>query len=73
MQPMKFYIRTFGCTFNQADSEKIEAILKQNGLENSDESNADLIIINTCAVKQTTQSKILSFIHQVSINYPQKS
>ena len=47
----RFYLRTFGCKLNQADSASIRAALVARGLHEAGEpSEADLIIINTCTV-----------------------
>ena len=63
---------TYGCTFNQADSEIIAALLMDEGAEilNSPEE-ADLIIINTCYVKQPTEQKIINHIHKMQEKFPQ--
>jgi len=52
------FIKTFGCTLNQRDGEDIV-----KGLVLSDtEKNADIIIINTCGVKEQTEIKIYKYI-----------
>lgn len=59
---MNFYIKTYGCQMNVNDSEKIRHILENKGLTmQSDEMAADVIIINSCAVRQKPQDKIFSF------------
>ena len=57
---MKIYIKTYGCQSNYADSETIAGLLKEHEL--TTESKADLIILNTCSVKNKTQSKIIHYI-----------
>jgi len=59
------YIKTYGCTLNQADSNIIKSVLENSNYEVCDmhegipyESD-DVFIINTCAVKKPTQQKIL--------------
>ena len=61
---MKVYIKTYGCTFNQADSDRMALMLKEHKHEivNSEEP-AEVIVLNTCSVKDATQQKIL---HKVS-------
>jgi len=60
---MKVFIQTFGCQANIADSEQIAGLLKQNNYElANDEEGADAIIVNSCSVKNKTQSKILDYI-----------
>ena len=59
----KYYIKTFGCAMNQADSEKINMILLQSGfikINNWDE--ADLIIFNTCSVRQKWEDRVFGLI-----------
>jgi tRNA-2-methylthio-N6-dimethylallyladenosine synthase len=52
-QPTTFYIKTFGCQMNYADSEKIHMILAGAGLRKIiDPLAADIVIVNTCSVRQ---------------------
>ena len=61
---MKVYIKTYGCTFNQADSDRMALALREHEHEIvGGEGEADVIILNTCSVKDATQQKIL---HKVS-------
>ena len=63
---MKFFIKTFGCQMNVNDSEKIRSILQQKGLRYADEAEADLIVINSCAVREKAQEKIFSYAGRLS-------
>ncbi len=64
---MKFYIKTFGCQMNVNDSEKMRHILENKGLTLShDDTEADVIIINSCAVRQKPQDKIFSYAGRMS-------
>jgi len=59
---MNFFIKTYGCQMNVNDSEKMRHILENRGLtyvEHEDE--ADVIIINSCAVREKPQEKIFSY------------
>ncbi len=59
----KYYIVTHGCQANQRDSETIAGILDSMGyVPCDDEKNADLILINTCAVRQGAEEKVLGEI-----------
>jgi threonylcarbamoyladenosine tRNA methylthiotransferase CDKAL1 len=70
---MKIYLETYGCTFNQADSEIMAALLMDNGAKIVDSlEEADLIVINTCYVKQPTQQKIINHIHKMQEKFPKK-
>ncbi len=53
-----YYIETFGCQQNERDSEIIAGILEDLGFLPSDVSSADIIIFNTCAVRETAEEKI---------------
>ncbi|MCL4387837.1 tRNA (N(6)-L-threonylcarbamoyladenosine(37)-C(2))-methylthiotransferase [Candidatus Marsarchaeota archaeon] len=56
---MKVYIETYGCTFNQADSELIASAMDNEGIETcSSEDEADVVVLNTCTVKGATQNRI---------------
>ncbi len=62
---MNFFIKTFGCQMNVNDSEKIRQLLEDKGLESSaSEATADIIIVNSCAVREKPQEKIFSYIGQ---------
>ena len=57
---MKYYINTYGCQMNVHESEKIAGILESKGCfpaENAE--NADIIVFNTCCVRETAETKIL--------------
>ncbi|MBR5341518.1 MAG: tRNA (N6-isopentenyl adenosine(37)-C2)-methylthiotransferase MiaB [Erysipelotrichaceae bacterium] len=59
----KYFLVTHGCQANQRDSETIAGILDEMGYTPSeDEEKADLIIINTCAVRQGAEEKVLGEI-----------
>lgn len=59
---MTFFIKTFGCQMNVNDSEKIRHLLEAKGLTAAGEAEADLIIVNSCAVRAKPQEKIFSYI-----------
>src|SRR5699024_7071677 len=63
----KLFIRTFGCQMNEYDSEKMADILHaQNGMElTQDPAEADLIIFNTCSVREKAQEKVFSDLGRV--------
>ncbi|MCL4344259.1 MAG: tRNA (N(6)-L-threonylcarbamoyladenosine(37)-C(2))-methylthiotransferase [Nitrososphaerota archaeon] len=62
---LKYYIETYGCAANQADSSIMKNILENKGWSESDENEADVIIINTCGVKKPTEDKILYRINEI--------
>ena len=55
------YIHTFGCQMNVHDSEIMTGILEEQGYSRSDSpSNADLVIFNTCSIRQKAEQKFYS-------------
>ncbi|MDO8555021.1 MAG: MiaB/RimO family radical SAM methylthiotransferase [bacterium] len=64
---MKYFIITFGCQANKADSERITTILNSRGYQKtSDENEADIIVINACSVRQSAVDRVYSKIHEFS-------
>ena len=56
-------VRSFGCQLNVSDGEKIKGILKQAGFGFTDnEQQADLIILNTCAVRENAEDRVFGII-----------
>lgn len=57
---MKYLLHTYGCQMNVRDSERIAALLETHGLlPATGEADADLILINTCAVRGKAEDKAL--------------
>ena len=57
----KYYIETFGCQMNVHDSEKMSGILKAEGYIEADSlRDADLVIFNTCSIRQKAEQKFYS-------------
>ncbi|MBQ6673179.1 MAG: tRNA (N6-isopentenyl adenosine(37)-C2)-methylthiotransferase MiaB [Spirochaetia bacterium] len=55
----KYFLETYGCQMNKAESDSLELILQKRGWEPCTlDSQADLIIINTCSVRQTAEDRI---------------
>ncbi len=70
---MKVYMETFGCTFNQADSQIMAGLLEERGEEIVESpEEADVIILNTCYVKQPTEQKIINHIQKIQLKFPEK-
>ena len=63
----KVYIRTFGCQMNEYDSDKMLSVLAENEeLEQvSEPENADIILFNTCSVREKAQEKVFSDLGRV--------
>ncbi len=64
-----FYIETYGCASNKADSQIISKILKENNYIPTSFLDAQFIIINTCAVKQQTENKIRDRLKELHLTY----
>ncbi len=61
--PRLVFIKTFGCQMNVYDSGKMLAQLAHDGFEPTDEwRRADLVIVNTCSVREKPQLKVSSFL-----------
>ena len=59
----KYFIRTYGCQMNVHDSEEIAGILENLGYEAvENEENADLILLNTCAIRENAHDKVFGFL-----------
>lgn len=55
-----FYIRTYGCQMNELDSEIMVGQLENRGLTRSfDESDADLLLFNTCSIRDLAERKVM--------------
>ena len=55
------YIETFGCQMNVHDSEQMAVLLKDIGYEQTEDSaKADLILINTCSIREKAEQKAFS-------------
>lgn len=60
---MKFYIETYGCQMNVADSELVTSILTQAGHQQcGDIDDADLILFNTCSVRAHAEDRVMGRI-----------
>ena len=61
----KVFVMTFGCQQNEADSEKIAGMAMSMGYEVTHEAkDADLIMVNTCAIREHAEQKALSVVGQ---------
>lgn len=57
------YVRSFGCQLNTSDGEKIKGLLKNAGYGfTDDETKADLIILNTCAVRENAEDRVFGIV-----------
>ncbi len=60
--PGKLYIKTYGCQMNEYDSAKMAAVLREaHDMElTQNEAEADVILVNTCAIREKAQEKVFS-------------
>ena len=62
----KYFIKTYGCQMNEHDSENIKAILEQmNFSEVKEMEKADLILLNTCAIRENAHNKVFGMIGRI--------
>lgn len=62
----KVYLETFGCQMNVSDSERVASVLKTDGYEMaSSEDEADIVLINTCSVREKAEQKLYTRVGQI--------
>ena len=69
-----YFIETYGCQMNVADSELVSALLTREGFsETKDIHTADAIFVNTCAIREHAEDKVhsrLGYYHQIKRKNP---
>ena len=69
-----YFIETFGCQMNVADSELVSGLLSREGFsESKDIHTADAIFVNTCAIREHAEDKVhsrLGYYHQIKRQNP---
>ncbi len=64
---MKYFIKTFGCQQNKADSERLAASLETRGMTAAKNyQEADYIVINTCMVRQSAEDRIYGLVKNLN-------
>src|SRR5512136_1614131 len=67
LRGLKAFVRTFGCQMNENDSEHIAGVLARAGASRaSGPEEADIVIVNTCAVRQKSEEKLYSYLGRLS-------
>ncbi len=62
----KFFIKTFGCQQNVADSERIERFYRSRGFElASSQKEADVLILNTCVIRDKAEERIYGLVRSL--------
>src|SRR5947199_10367124 len=64
----KLHLITYGCQMNEYDSERVAGLLRENRWElTSDETEADLILVNTCAIREKAEDKVFSKLGELRL------
>ena len=67
MRHSTFFVKSYGCQMNVYDSKKIVSILENKGLkQNEDEQTADLVVFNTCNIRDKAAHKLYSDIGRLN-------
>ena len=70
---MKFYIKTYGCWLNRGESSVMRDILAEKGFREVEcEDEADIIVVNTCAVRVESENRIVAYLKRLYEKYPNK-
>ena len=56
--PLSYEVRTYGCQMNVHDSERISGLLESAGYSKAEGGDADLVVFNTCAVRENADNKL---------------
>ncbi len=66
--PKTYYIRTWGCQMNEADSQRLASELERFGLAYTDDADsADVIVLNTCVVRQSAEDRVYGRLGQLKV------
>lgn len=69
----KLYLESYGCAMNFADSEIVASIMHENGFETTrDSAEADLILINTCSIRDKAEQRIRKRLMQFNTQKKKK-
>ena len=64
----KYLVETFGCQMNQHDSERMSGLLESSGYDRAEsDGDADLIVINTCSVREKAEEKLYTRLGEIRI------
>lgn len=70
----KFFLKTFGCQQNVADSERIESFYLSRGFSRADTiEEADVLILNTCVIRDKAEEKVYGMIKSLRTRLGDKS
>lgn len=64
---MKYYIKTFGCAANEADSERVAALYEARGYTRSKTMKAaDDVVINTCMIRASAEHRVYGLVYNLT-------
>jgi len=64
-----YFIKTFGCQMNEHDSEILAGMLESIGYRSTDNiDRADIVLLNTCCIRETAENKVFSFLGRLKRN-----
>lgn len=70
----KYFIKTFGCQQNTADSERLESFYQSRGLTPAETlETADVLILNTCVVRDRAEEKVYGMIKSLRARFKEKA
>ncbi len=64
---MKYFIKTFGCAANEADSERIAGLYEARGYKPTKNiKKADDVVINTCMIREAAENRVYGLVHNLT-------
>ena len=74
MKALHYFIKTYGCQANEADSERIVGLYQKKGYKPAKNlEEADVVIINTCSVRQSAEHRVYGLINNLTKQQTTKS
>lgn len=66
LQGKKYYIETYGCQMNEADTEIVRSILNAAGMEvGTTVKDSDVVLINTCSIRENAEKKVFGRLNEL--------
>ena len=63
----KYYIKTFGCQANEADSERLAAVLESRGYNLAKKiEQAEVVVVNTCSVRESAENRVFGLVNNLT-------
>jgi tRNA-2-methylthio-N6-dimethylallyladenosine synthase len=67
-----YFIKTFGCQLNFADSERVASALEKQGYQPAENiEKADLVVINSCIVRESAENRVYGLINKIVQRHPE--